>query len=93
MTKISADLAQFLGALYRTGKATMIVYDGAEYTWDVKGTNLGSNWKDAESATLVSAIATAWKNSTEGNWKAGSTYTADLIVDGVPMTYTAVVSK
>lgn len=54
------DLARFLGGLYRAGGVTSIVYAGTTYTWDTAGTLLGSNWKDSEGHTLVSAITAAY---------------------------------
>lgn len=49
------DLARFLGALYRAGGVTSIVYGSDTYTWDTEGTLKGSNWKNG-STTLVSKI-------------------------------------
>ena len=98
-TKISADLAKFLGALKNTGKAAEIVYEGKTYTWITTGTGVtelkGSNWRTGNDTdgytTLVKAVTDDWKGTT--GWQAGKTYTATLTVDGVDMTYTAVVGK
>ena len=95
--KISADLAKFLGALKRTGEAAKIEYQGKTYTWITTGTGVtelkGSNWRTGNDTdgytTLVKAVTDDWKNG--GDWKTGVTYTATLTVDGVDMTYTAVV--
>ena len=52
------DTARFLGALYRAnnGLVSKLTYKDVEYTWDTEGTLLGSNWKNADGATLVSVI-------------------------------------
>jgi PKD repeat protein len=39
-----ADLAQFLGGLYKSGKVTGIIFNGSTYTWNQNGTLKGSNW-------------------------------------------------
>lgn len=63
-TPLSADMSRFFGAFYRANaetagfdKETALTFDGVEYTWDQDGTLKGSNWKDAEGKTLISAIA------------------------------------
>ena len=56
---IVADLARFLGAIYRSdeeSEGAQIVYGEAVYTWDEDKGLAGSNWVDAEGRTLVSAI-------------------------------------
>ena len=100
--KISADLAQFLGGLYKTGKATEIVYQGKTYTWITKEddssltTLKGSNWRvknaDDTYTTLVKDITDDWKG-TDAKWggKDDAPYTATLVVNGVTMTYTVTV--
>ena len=52
------DLARYLGALYYQDISTVesITYKGVAYTWDVNGTLVGSNWKDANGTTLVSVV-------------------------------------
>ena len=52
------DLARYLGALYYQDISTVesITYKGVVYTWDVNGTLVGSNWKDANGTTLVSVV-------------------------------------
>ena len=97
--KISADLAKFLGALKRTGEAAKIEYQGKTYTWIIDAEHgaaelNGSNWRTGTAdnyTTLVKAITDDWKAETDGAWATGKTYTATLTVDGVDMTYTAVV--
>ena len=95
--KISADLAKFLGALKTTGKAAKIEYEGKTYTWIIDAEHgaaelKGSNWRTGTAdnyTTLVKAVTDDWKGTT--GWQTGKTYTATLTVDGVDMTYTAVV--
>ena len=91
--KISADLAQFLGQLYKKGNASTIVYDKVEYTWNEKGTLKGSNWQaNGNGETLVKAITDDWKAETSGKWAADHTYKATITVDGINMTYTVTVA-
>ena len=91
--KISADLAQFLGQLYKKGNASTIVYDKVEYTWNEKGTLKGSNWQaNGNGETLVKAITDDWKAETSGKWAADHTYKATITVDGIDMTYTVAVA-
>jgi hypothetical protein len=55
-----ADLARFLGAVYRgnpEGFVTEITYDGTDYTWDETLGLKGSNWTDGTD-TLVSKLTT-----------------------------------
>lgn len=57
----TADLARFLGAIYRVddGQTVQkITYDGTDYTWNTQGTLRGSNWEN-EGTTLVSVISQA----------------------------------
>lgn len=53
VTQLSADLARFLGAIYRanlgegegaTSAVTSITYNDKTYVWDANGTLKGSNW-------------------------------------------------
>ena len=91
--KISADLAQFLGQLYKKGNASTIVYDKVEYTWNEKGTLKGSNWQaNGNGETLVKAITDDWKAETSDKWAADHTYKATIEVDSVKMTYTVTVA-
>lgn len=57
-----ADLARFLGALYRTSGAEEIKFDGKTYNWNTDGTLQGSNWTENgvndNSKSLVKAIDT-----------------------------------
>ena len=95
VTKITADLAQFLGQLYKKGNASTIVYDKVEYTWNEKGTLKGSNWQaNGNGETLVKAITDDWKALKKGEpgWQTGITYEATIEVDGVDMTYTVTVA-
>ena len=93
VTKITADLAQFLGQLYKKGNASTIVYDKVEYTWNEKGTLKGSNWQaNGNGETLVKAITDDWKAETSGAWAADHTYKATITVDGINMTYTVTVA-
>ena len=82
-----ADLAQFLGGLYRSGAASTIEFNGHTYTWDTAsaGNLAGSNWY-GNSQTLVKAIDTYW-----GPVSADHSYNVTLTVDGVEMTYTVVI--
>lgn len=52
------DTARFLGALYRAndGLVSKLTYKGVEYTWNSEEPLKGSNWENAEGATLVSVI-------------------------------------
>ena len=52
------DFARYMGALYRNsnGEIDTVLFNGVKYTWDVEGTLKGSNWKDADGNTLVSAV-------------------------------------
>lgn len=75
------DFARFVGAMYRNDNGASvqsIVYDGVEYTWDTGGTLLGSNWKNAEGATLVSKVVAALKPAFE----AGEPGSAKLLING-----------
>ena len=95
VTKITADLAQFLGALYRTAGVTTIKYDGNTYKWNEAGKLDGSNWTvngANDNNTLVKAITDTWKAETSGKWAADHTYKATIEVDGVKMTYTVTVA-
>ena len=79
-----ADLARFLGGLYRSGSASTIVFDGKTYKWNASGSLKGSNWTENgenDNDTLVKAIDTKW-----GTVSAGNEYSATLTVDGVDMT-------
>ncbi len=59
-TNATADLARFLGALYRMDNGTSVTslkYGEDTYTWNDESTRKGSNWeKDGNGATLVSAL-------------------------------------
>lgn len=52
------DTARFLGALYRAnnGLVSKLTYKDVEYTWNSEEPLKGSNWENAEGATLVSVI-------------------------------------
>ncbi|MCH3953625.1 MAG: hypothetical protein LKE44_11350 [Eubacterium sp.] len=84
-TPAVADLAQFLGGLYKSGKVSEIKFNGSTYTWNQEGTLKGSNWS-LNGKTLVSAIADAYQNAKP------QTNTVTLtLVNGkaeVQMTYT-----
>ena len=57
----TADLARFLGALYRFDNGASvksITFNDTEYTWKADGPQTGSNWYNNET-TLVSAAGTA----------------------------------
>ena len=85
-----ADLARFLGGLYRSDSASTIVFDGKTYEWNAAEPLQGSNWTengDNDNDTLVKAIDTKW-----GTVSAGNEYSVTLTVDGVDMTYTVVIS-
>ena len=92
VTKITADLAQFLGGLHKAGVAK-IEYKGTTYTWDPTsaGNLKGSNWFGGNK-TLVKAITDDWKAETSGDWAPDHTYKATITVDGVKMTYTVTVA-
>ena len=92
VTKITADLAQFLGGLHKAGVAK-IEYKGTTYTWDPTsaGNLKGSNWFGG-GKTLVKAITDDWKAETSGAWAADHTYKATITVDGIDMTYTVAVA-
>ena len=85
-----ADLARFLGGLYRSGSASTIVFNGKTYEWNTSGTLAGSNWTEGGAndtgKSLVKAIDTKW-----GTVSAGNEYSVALTVDGVDMTYTVVI--
>ena len=88
---VTGDLARFLGGMYNSGAASTIEFNGVAYTWDPTsaGNLSGSNWY-GNGKTLVKAIITdTWGGA--ANMTAGKTYTAELTVDGVAMTYTVVV--
>ena len=89
--KISADLARYLGGLYNTGAIT-IEYKGVTYTWNpaAAGNLQGSNWY-GNGETLVKAITDDWKGVDEVWGGDNTNYSAQLFVNGVSMTYTAVV--
>ncbi len=78
-TKATADLARYLGALYRVGVEQdavfsaddAITYDGKAYNWKAESARLGSNWEDSDGNTLVAAI-------TEDLASLASTGSADL---------------
>ena len=63
---IVADLARFLGAIYRgnNGNVTTLTYNGVKYTWNAEGTLAGSNWVDGEGNTLVSVIVKDFAKNT-----------------------------
>ena len=81
-TQATADLARFLGALYRDCGAAEIVYNKTEYTWNAASGREGSNWEN-DGNTLVSAIVA----SVEGKLSSG-TASETIEVDGCPMTFT-----
>ena len=57
-TNATADLARFLGALYRMDNGTPVTslkYGEDTYTWNGESTRKGSNW-EKDGATLVSAL-------------------------------------
>ena len=92
VTKISGDLARYLGALYNVANAKTIVYNGETYTWNAEGGLVSSNWQlNGTGNTLVKDITDEWKAEHSNAWATGVTYTATLTVDGVRMTYTVVV--
>ena len=78
------DIARYLGALYRQNGATInaITFNGVEYTWKIDPPAApelkGSNWRDADNKTLVSAIA-AYMTSPSYDPEAGFTLT---VTDG-----------
>ena len=82
--KPTADIARYLGALYRQDGATIngITFNGVEYTWKFNPPSVpelkGSNWRDADNKTLVSAI-TAYMTSPSYDPEAGFTIT---VTDG-----------
>ena len=95
VTKITADLAQFLGQLYKKGNASTIKYDGKTYQWNKEEPLDGSNWTvngANDDNTLVKAITDDWKAETSGKWAADHTYKATITVDGINMTYTVAVA-
>ncbi|MDY0318055.1 MAG: hypothetical protein RBQ64_05685, partial [Candidatus Izemoplasmatales bacterium] len=75
MAGIMNDMARYLGAIYRVAGSdiTTIVYDGVEYTWNVAGILLGSNWEDSVGTTLVSVIVADFGLGT--------------LTDSVPLTF------
>ena len=81
-TQATADLARFLGALYRDCGAAKIVYNDTEYTWNAASDRLGSNWEN-NGNTLVSAIVA----SVEKKLSSGSA-SETIEVDGCSMTFT-----
>ena len=89
ITPATADLARFLGALYRESGAKTIVYKGTTYTWDADLGLKGSNWADSADNTLVDAITT--KVATDlglVGGGGGTTSTINLTVDTCPITIT-----
>ncbi len=64
-TNLVRDMARYLGALYRASGVTSITYNGVTYSWSTEPDELkGSNWRDDDNHTLVSAIASAFTPST-----------------------------
>ncbi|MBR6351397.1 MAG: hypothetical protein IKR93_03640 [Firmicutes bacterium] len=79
--KITADLARFLGAIYRgnaTDAITSFTYKGDEYTWDAEHGLLGSNWVNG-TTTLVSVIAADLQADLDSSGKA----TFTVVINGV----------
>ena len=87
-----ADLARFLGALYRTSGAEEIKFDGKTYNWNTDGTLQGSNWtengENDNSKSLVKAIDTKL-----GVLEAGDSVEITLTVDGNAMTYSIAIAE
>ena len=87
-----ADLARFLGALYRTSGAEEIKFDGKTYNWNTDGTLQGSNWTENgvndNSKSLVKAIDTKL-----GVLEAGDSVEITLTVDGNAMTYSIAIAE
>ena len=77
------DMARFLGALYRGGKVSEIVYDGTTYTWNAESDRLGSNW-ESDGTTLVSAIVADVTSDL-----ASGKVSVSLTLDGIDVTFTA----
>lgn len=64
-TNLVRDMARYLGALYRASGVTSITYNGVTYSWSTEPDELkGSNWRDDDNHTLVSAIASQFSPST-----------------------------
>ena len=90
VTKISADLARYLGRLHNVSGIETIVYDGDTYEWNGKATTKSSKW-EADGETLVKAITDDWKAEHNNAWATGVTYKVSFTADDVTMTYTVVV--
>ena len=90
ITKATADLARYLGALYQVDNETTLSYDGTAYTWDVDGDLKGSNWIDKEDATLVSAITKAMTEQGLGTSTGTATFT--LTVNDTEVTVNVTIS-
>lgn len=90
ITKATADLARYLGALYQVDNETTLSYDGTAYTWDVDGDLTGSNWIDKEDATLVSAITKAMTEQGLGTSTGTATFT--LTVNDTEVTVNVTIS-
>ena len=97
-TNATADLARFLGALYRMDNGTSVTslkYGEDTYTWNGESTRKGSNW-EKDGATLVSVlvqqIATDMKitGSNEPGTDAQSSF--EITIGDVPVTFNITVA-
>lgn len=88
---IMYDFARYLGALYRECGVTKVGWNGTTYTWDTEGTLKGSNYKDSNGTTLVSAV-TAWYQANMADQTSGSIELVLTYGDGYTVTVTYAVT-
>ena len=89
-TPAVADLAQFLGGLYKSDEVESIEFNGTTYTWDKNGTLAGSNWKNG-TTTLVSAIVSSYTSASTKPSEVTLTLNNDLA--SVDITYTIKIAE
>ena len=99
-TNATADLARFLGALYRMDNGTSVTslkYGEDTYTWNNESTRKGSNWeKDGNGATLVGALVGQISKdmqidgSSEPETDAQSSF--EITIGDVPVTFNITVA-
>ena len=99
-TNATADLARFLGALYRMDNGTSVTslkYGEDTYTWNGESTRKGSNWeKDGNGATLVGAlvgqISTDMQIDGSSEPETGAQSSFEITIGDVPVTFNITVA-
>lgn len=99
-TNATADLARFLGALYRMDNGTSVAslkYGEDTYTWNGESTRKGSNWeKDGNGATLVGAlvgqISTEMRIDGSSEPETGAQSSFKITIGDVPVTFNITVA-